>query len=422
MASLQAQLRDHQRHLHYHVGDKLDDCLVMLADGHDQVMNAMIKELRDIVNSGYAREDMEPYHQEQDDHPLTRLARALQLSPSATTSLACTDKATLEELANKVVRQKTRADAAEAILALPWCLAHPELQKLKSQEKREEPQGVLPRCAHQCHSQGCSEQCIYDTYHSQGMQPDASTHKCSNHDCGRECTQSIEETDPWLTEGAEIKRCQHSSDGPQSGSEPLEAPQVDLSAPSEATTRYRAPIHILVTNFLLPMISALRRLHGMTSMAHTPARGQGLLAANFQAATQRLRKLSIMMSGMRRSRRPHGPTSEDPDGNCCEPEAKSLEVPQAKAAVAIHATARDGQQDITRLVNRFTPQPLRRKQAGRYMTDTRCSECDSLVELGDVGYEDALCDNCVDEATERYWGPPHADHCTEDDSAPGGPH
>ncbi len=42
MASLQAQLRDHQRHLQYHVGDKLDDCLVMLADGHDQVMNAMI--------------------------------------------------------------------------------------------------------------------------------------------------------------------------------------------------------------------------------------------------------------------------------------------------------------------------------------------------------------------------------------------
>ena len=77
MASLQAQLRDHQRHLHHQVGDKLDDCLVMLADGHDQVMNAMIKELQDIVNSGYAREDMEPYHQEQDDHPLTRLALAL---------------------------------------------------------------------------------------------------------------------------------------------------------------------------------------------------------------------------------------------------------------------------------------------------------------------------------------------------------
>ena len=64
MASLQSQLRDHQRLLHYHVGYKLDDCLAMLADGHDQVMNAMIKELRDIVNSGYAREDMEPYHQE----------------------------------------------------------------------------------------------------------------------------------------------------------------------------------------------------------------------------------------------------------------------------------------------------------------------------------------------------------------------
>ena len=80
------------------------------------------------------------------------------------------------------------------------------------------------------------------------------------------------------------------------------------------------------------------------------------------------------------------------------------------------------QKPFTRLVNRFTPQPLIRKQAGLYMTDARCSECDRLVELGDVGYEDALCDNCVDAATERYWGPPHADHCTKDDSAPGGPH
>ena len=67
-------------------------------------------------------------------------------------------------------------------------------------------------------------------------------------------------------------------------------------------------------------------------------------------------------------------------------------------------------------------QPLWSKQAGLYITDTRCSECDSLVELGDVGYEDELCDNCVDEATKRYWGPPHADHCTEDDASPGGPH
>ena len=131
---------------------------------------------------------------------------------------------------------------------------------------------------------------------------------------------------------------------------------------------------------------------------------------------QCLWKLSIMMSGMRRSRSPHGPTSEDPD------EARSLEVPQAKAAVAIHATARDGQQDITRLRNQFTPQPLRSKQAGLYITDTRCSECDKLVELGDVGYEDDLCNDCVDESAERYWGPPCADQDMEDDASSGGPH
>ena len=273
------------------------------------------------MNSGYAREDMEPHYQEQDDHPLTRLAHALQLSPSATTSLACTDKATLEELASKVVRQ--RADAAEAILVLRWCLAHPELQKLKSQEKREEPQGVLPRCAHQCHSQGCSEQCIYDTYHSQGMQPDASTHKCSNRDCGKECTQSMEEIDPWLTEGAEIERCQHSSvtegaeiercqhssDEPQSDSESLEAPQVDLSVPSEATTGRRAPAHIPGRSFLLPMISILRRLYVMAEAVYNTATNPGPLTAISQLTMQRLQELSIMVSRIRRSRSSHGPTS-----------------------------------------------------------------------------------------------------------------
>ena len=331
MASLQTQLRDHQRHLHYQVGDKLDDCLVMLADGHDQVMNAMIKELRDIVNSGHARRDMEPRYQEQDDHPLTRLSHALQLSTSATTSLACTDKATLEELTNKVARQQARIAAAESILALPWHLAYPELQKLKSQEKREEPQSALPRCTHQCQSQGCSEQCIYDAYHSQSMQPGAITHKCKELDSGRTCrraaeatgpwltpssqgrqpisehleapqveltvpseattgnctvrnshplkfnyqdgsrelTQVIEEIDPWLTRGASIKRYQHNSYGHQFGIEPSQAVQVNQLAPSEVTTRHQAPILAILENFLLMMIGSLRRLHGTLSGALT---------------------------------------------------------------------------------------------------------------------------------------------------------
>ena len=80
-----------------------------------------------------------------------------------------------------------------------------------------------------------------------------------------------------------------------------------------------------------------------------------------------------------------------------------MEVPQAKAIAAIHAITGNGQQEM----------PLRSKQAGLYITDTRCSGCDNLVELGDVGYEDELCNDCVDEATERYWGPPYADRCTE---------
>ena len=123
---LQSQLADHQRHLYYKVANKLDDCLLMLADGHDHVMEVMIEELRDIVNSGYVRGDTEPHYQEQHDHPLTSIAHALQLSPAATTSLSCTDTATLKELAIKVGRQQTRADAAEAALALPWGLAQPE--------------------------------------------------------------------------------------------------------------------------------------------------------------------------------------------------------------------------------------------------------------------------------------------------------
>ena len=43
IAELQAQLRDHQRHLHYQAGDMLDDFLVMLNEGHDQIMDSMIE-------------------------------------------------------------------------------------------------------------------------------------------------------------------------------------------------------------------------------------------------------------------------------------------------------------------------------------------------------------------------------------------
>ena len=180
----------------------------------------------------------------------------------------------------------------------------------------------------------------------------------------------MEETDPWLTKGAEIRRCQHSSDGPQSGSEPLEAPQVDLSAPSEATTGYRANPHpcdkLSTTNGQRSAPSPWHDEHGTHSRKGprtTSSKLPGSHATPTEAAHHDERNAL--------QQKVPWPTSEDPDGNCCEPEAKSLEAPQAKAAVTIHATARDGQQDITRLLNRFTPQPLRRKQAGLYMTDTR---------------------------------------------------
>ena len=52
----------------------------------------------------------------------------------------------------------------------------------------------------------------------------------------------------------------------------------------------------------------------------------------------------------------------------------------------------------------------------------RCSECGSLVEFGDTGYEDALCDDCGEEAMERYWGPPRRQRCSEDDAVSRGPY
>ena len=177
VAGLQAQLRDHQRHLHYQVGDRLDACLVMLADEHDQIMNSMIKELRDIVSSGCVREDVEPHYQEQNDHPLTYLAYTLELSLSATTALACIDKDTLKELAVKVAKQQTRMKDAEAILALPWHVAFLKQQELRSQGQLEIPQVGFRGCTHQCDGQGCSEQCIYDVYHSQSTQPGTRMHR-----------------------------------------------------------------------------------------------------------------------------------------------------------------------------------------------------------------------------------------------------
>ena len=114
IARLQAQLKDHRRHLYYQVGGMLDDCLVMLADGHDQVMSAMIKDLQDVVGRGCVREDMESDYQEQNDHPLTYLSYTLELSLPTTTTLACVDRDTLDELAIKVARQQTRMKEAEA--------------------------------------------------------------------------------------------------------------------------------------------------------------------------------------------------------------------------------------------------------------------------------------------------------------------
>ena len=55
VASLQSQMMHQQRLLYGRVANNLDDCLLTLADGQNHVMKAMVWELREIVDNGYAQ-------------------------------------------------------------------------------------------------------------------------------------------------------------------------------------------------------------------------------------------------------------------------------------------------------------------------------------------------------------------------------
>ena len=92
-----------------------------------------------------------------------------------------------------------------------------------------------------------------------------------------------------------------------------------------------------------------------------------------------------------------------------------MEVTQVEPSAPIEAATGNDQGSEFMVIGL---QRLTKRQAG----SIRCSECDSLVELGDAGYEYALCDNCGEEAMERYWGPPRRQHCSEDDAASRGPY
>ena len=223
-------------------------------------------------------------------------------------------------------------------------------------------------------------------------------------DGSEDLTQEIDDIDPWLT--SSIQRHQHKSDGHQCSIGPSKAVQSNQPAPSKAATHHQAPILTIWENFVTITITSLRRLHG--TMCGSFARS--------------LRTLLNRASTWRCSKRHDGPPSKDAIDNGKYTNIKGLEVLQGTAASPHHATVKDIQQKITGRRDRLAALPPRGKQAGIYTTHTQCLECYSLVELDDVGYEDELCDRCMGEAIELYWGPPQADYCTEDDSASRGPH
>ena len=132
LGGLQAKMREYQTYLH--TMDGLDGFLGRLADRHGKVMDSMIVDLQDIGFKGCGMRCIEPHYQEQNDHPLTYLAATFGLSLSATTVLACADKATLEELAVKVAEQQTKMkgmkDSAQELNAI-----RKELQDHQSQRQ-----------------------------------------------------------------------------------------------------------------------------------------------------------------------------------------------------------------------------------------------------------------------------------------------
>ena len=326
IARLQAQLKDHRRHLRYQVGDMLDDCLVMLADGHDQVMSTMIKDLRDVVGSGCVREDMESDYQEQNDHPLTYLSYTLELSLPATTALACADRDTLEELAIKVARQQTRMKEAEAS-------AQGNRQRDDCPRARK-PEGnrssIMPDDVADNLGSGDSSGSVFtcDPYRAgtteEFMDRAAEQTRRSVESCRRRTylevpygekdiakaygakwdpqrrkwfadsefdLPALSKWQPCKFDSVELKDVASSSlggkpvklepiaadsynDWYQSEGKCLEVTQVEPSAPSEATTGYAVSTHVWLTILLLPVVSALCYLNEVVRLACTPRMAQ----------------------------------------------------------------------------------------------------------------------------------------------------
>ena len=326
IARIQAQLKDHRRHLSYQVGDMLDDCQVMLADGHDQVMSAMINDLQDVVGRGCVREDMESDYQEQNDHPLTYLSYTLELSLPTTTTLACVDRDTLKELATKVARQQTRMKEAEA-------------SAQGSRQRDDCPRTVTPLQAEANHTSIMPGNGASDPYKTgttdEFMDLSAEQTRRSVESCRRRTYLEVPDGerdiaksygakwDPqrrkWFADSEfdlpALSKWQPRSFGSIKGDmqmfqvkpepvatdpydnwhqpdgECLEATQAEPPAPSEATTGYAMSTHSWLTLLLLPLVSALCSLNEVGRLAFPSRMAQKPTVTAHLAFVQRLRRM-----------------------------------------------------------------------------------------------------------------------------------
>ena len=98
------------------------------------------------------------------------------------------------------------------------------------------------------------------------------------------------------------------------------------------------------------------------------------------------------------------PAAVDSDGDWYQSDGECLEVTQVEPPAPIEAATGSDQG------SEFMAKSLQPLFGG----SIQCSECYSLVELSDTGYEHALCDDCGETAMERYWGPPRRQHGSED--------
>ena len=227
----------------------------------------------------------------------------------------------------------------------------------------------------------------------------------------------------------------------QSDGECLEVTQVEPSAPSETTTEHAVSTHVWLASLLLPVVSTLCYLNEVVRLAFTPRMAQKPIVAGHLAFVQHLWRVlsrhptdsagrhhcdwepmqpdspppNVASSSSGGNPVKLEPAAVDSNGDWYQSDGERLEVTQVEPLAPIQAATRNDQGSELMATGL---QPPTKSQAEAIL----CSECDNLVEPGDTGYEYALCDNCGEEAMERYWGPPRRQCCSEDDALSRGPY